>query len=64
MGLPISSSHKVSILQYADDTILFGTYDFKEVAMLQSILYYFEAWSVLSVNFYKSSIVFLGGRKL
>lgn len=60
MGLPASSLHKISILQYADGTILFDTYDIKEAAMLKFILCCFEVWLGLYVNFHKNSIVHLG----
>lgn len=74
-GLPASSLHNVSILHYADDTIIFGGYDIMEAAVLKWILFVnfhksydiiccFEIWSGLSINFHKSLMVHLGRSKI
>jgi hypothetical protein len=51
----------LSILQYADDTILFVEDDMEQAKNLKSILCAFENLSGLKFNFHKSEL-FLFGR--
>ena len=44
----------VSILQYADDTILFMSHDFDKALNMKLILCIFEQLSGLKINFHKS----------
>ncbi|KAL8491661.1 hypothetical protein ACS0TY_023307 [Phlomoides rotata] len=45
---------KVSLLQYADDTIIFGEVKKSNIFTIKCILRVFELWSGLIVNFNKS----------
>ncbi|WVZ50906.1 LOW QUALITY PROTEIN: hypothetical protein U9M48_002112 [Paspalum notatum var. saurae] len=49
----------LSILQYADDTILFLEYDLAETVNLKLVLSVFKKLSGLKINFHKSEIFFL-----
>jgi hypothetical protein len=49
----------LSILQYADDTILFMEHDLEKAQNLKLILSAFEQLSRLKINFHKSEIFFL-----
>ena len=49
----------LSILQYADDTILFLDDDLTQAKNLKLILYLFEKLSGLKINFHKSEIFYL-----
>ena len=46
----------VSILQYADDTILFLEHDLEKAVNMKLILAYFEQLSGLKINFHKSEV--------
>jgi hypothetical protein len=48
----------LSILQYADDTILFMKHDLEKAQNLKSILSAFEQLSGLKINFYKSELFY------
>jgi hypothetical protein len=50
----------LSILQYADDTILFMDHDIKKAKNLKLILSMFEQLSGLKINFHKSEIFCFG----
>jgi hypothetical protein len=53
----------VSILQYADDTILFMEHDLAKALNMKLILCLFEQLSGLKINFYKSEIFCFGKAK-
>jgi hypothetical protein len=50
----------LSILQYADDTILFMEHDIKKARNLKLILAAFEQLSRLKINFHKSKLFCFG----
>jgi retron-type reverse transcriptase len=50
----------VSILQYANDTILFMEHDLQKALNMKLILCIFEKLSCLKINFHKSEIFFFG----
>jgi len=60
--VPSSLSGGISILQDADDTLLFWSNNINEALALKWILNCFEEWSGLRINFHKSSLLPLGGR--
>lgn len=47
-------------LQYADDTLLFGTDNIKNAIVIKWLLCCFEAWLGLRINFYKDFLILLG----
>ena len=53
----------VSILQYADDTILFMEHDFERALNMKLILCIFEHLFGLKINFHKSEIFCFGAAK-
>ena len=53
----------LSILQYADDTILFMNHDIEKGANMKMILFAFEQLSGLKINFHKSEIFYFGQAK-
>ena len=53
----------VSILQYADDTILFMEHDIQKAVNMKLILCIFEQLSGLKINFHKSEIFCFGKAK-
>jgi hypothetical protein len=53
----------ISILQYADDTILFMEHDFKQAANMKLLLCAFENLSRLKINFHKSELFCYGEAK-
>jgi hypothetical protein len=53
----------VSILQYADDTILFMEHDLDKAVNMKLILCIFEQLSGLNINFHKSETFFFGNAK-
>ena len=53
----------VSILQYADDTILFMSHDLEKALNMKLILCIFEQLSGLTINFHKSEIFCYGQAK-
>jgi hypothetical protein len=53
----------VSILQYADDTILFMEHDLEKTVNMKLILCIFEQLSGLKINFHKSEIFCFGNAK-
>jgi hypothetical protein len=50
----------VSILQYADDTILFMEHNLEKAVNMKLILCIFEQLSGLKINFHKSEIFYFG----
>jgi hypothetical protein len=52
----------LSILQYADDTILFLEHDLEQAKNLKIILCAFEQLSGLKINFHKSELFCYGER--
>jgi hypothetical protein len=50
----------ISILQYADDTILFMEHDLAKAVNMKLILALFEQLSGLKINFHKSEIFWFG----
>jgi hypothetical protein len=50
----------ISILQYADETILFLEHDIEKVVNIKLILRFFEELSGLKINFHKSEIFYFG----
>jgi hypothetical protein len=53
----------VSILQYADDTILFMEHDLEKAVNMKLILSIFEQLSGLKINFHQSEIFYFGRAK-
>ena len=53
----------LSILQYADDTIIFFDHDLEQAKNLKLLLVAFEQLSGLKINFHKSEIFLLWGGK-
>jgi hypothetical protein len=53
----------VSILQYADDTILFMEHDLQKALNMKLILCIFEELSGLKINFHKSEVFYFGKAK-
>ena len=53
----------LSILQYADDTVLFLDHDLEQAKNLKMILCMFEELSGLKINFHKSEIFCFGQAK-
>jgi hypothetical protein len=53
----------ISILQYADDTILFMEHDLEKAINMKLILRFFEELSGLKINFHKSEIFCFGKAK-
>ena len=53
----------VSILQYADDTILFMEHDIAKAVNMKLILAFFEQLSGLKINFHKSELFCFGKAK-
>ena len=53
----------ISILQYADDTILFMEHDVDKALNMKLILCIFEQLSGLKINFHKSEIFCFGNAK-
>jgi hypothetical protein len=53
----------LSILQYANDTIIFLDYDPSNARHLKLLLCYFEQLSGLKINFYKSELFYNGKAK-
>ena len=53
----------LSILQYADDTILFMDHDLEKARNLKLILSAFEQLSGLKINFHKSELFWRGSRR-
>jgi hypothetical protein len=50
----------ISILQYADDTILFMEHNLEQVANMKLLLCAFEQLSGLKINFHKSELFCYG----
>ena len=53
----------LSILQYADDTILFMDHDIEKATNMKMLLCAFEQLSGLKINFHKSEIFYFGEAK-
>jgi hypothetical protein len=53
----------VSILQYADDTIIFMEHDLQKALNMKLILCIFEQLSGLKINFHKSELFCFGNEK-
>jgi hypothetical protein len=54
---------RISILQYADDTIMFMEHDLAKAVNMNLILYFFNQLSNLKINFHKSKIFYFGKAK-
>ena len=54
----------VSILQYADDTIIFMEHDIAKALNMKLILCFFEQLSGLKINFHKSELYCFGQAKI
>jgi len=54
---------RLSVLQYADDTIIFTDNDLEKVKNYMKLLYAFEQLSGLKINFYKSELFCYGVAK-
>jgi hypothetical protein len=52
-----------SILQYADDTIIFMEHNLEKALNMKLILCIFEELSGLKINFHKSEIFFREGKR-
>lgn len=53
----------VSILQYANDTIIFMEHDMPKARNMKLVLCLFEHLSDLKINFHKSELFFFGRAK-
>jgi hypothetical protein len=62
-GLASKNSESVSILQYADDTILLFKDNLEQARNLKFLLCLFEQMSGLKINFHKSEVYCLGRAK-
>jgi len=60
---PLDPQASCSILQYADDTIIFLDHDLEQVKNLKLLLCTFELLSGLKINFHKSEIFCYGAAK-
>ena len=60
MVIPLLVEDGLSILQYADDTILFMDHDLDEARNLKLLLCAFEELSGLKINFHKSELFCFG----
>jgi len=47
-------------LQFTDDTLIFETESLSQAMILKWILFCYEMWFGLKINFHKSYIIFLG----
>jgi hypothetical protein len=54
----------LSILQYADDTIIFMNDDMEKAKNIKLLLCAFEQFSGLKINFHKSDVFFFGDAKI
>jgi hypothetical protein len=61
--VPYLVDEGLSILQYADDTILFMDHDYEKACNLKLILCAFEQLSGLKINFHKSEVFCFGAAK-
>jgi hypothetical protein len=61
--IPHLVDNGLSILQYADDTIIFLDHDLEHAKNMKSILCVFEQLSGLKINFHKSEIFCFGKAK-
>jgi hypothetical protein len=61
--LPHLVDDGLSIMQYADDMILFMDHDLEKSRNLKTILCAFEQVSGLKINFHKSDIFYYGRAK-
>ena len=60
-GFPVGSNNvRISILQYADDTIFFGEANMENVRVIKAVLRTFELASGLQINFAKSCFGAIG----
>ena len=53
----------LSILQYADDTILFMDHNLEQAKNMKLLLTFFEQLSGLKINFHKSEVFYYGEAK-
>ena len=53
----------VSILQYADDTIIFMEHDLAKARNMKLVLFLFEQLTGLKINFHESELFFFGRAK-
>jgi len=58
--LPHLIQDGLSILQYADDTVIFMSHDVKKAVNIKLVLTTFEQLSGLKINFHKSEIFCFG----
>jgi hypothetical protein len=61
--IPYLTDHGLSILQYADDTILFMEHNIDQARNIKLLLSAFEQMSGLKINFHKSEIFCFGQAK-
>lgn len=62
IGLMVAPCITFINLQYANDTLIFREGEVRQAIMMKWILYYFEGWSGMKINFNKSAPIFLGRR--
>ncbi len=61
--IPHLVDNRLSILQYADDTIIFMEHDLEEAKNLKLVLNTFERLAGLKINFHKSELFCFGRAK-
>ncbi len=61
--IPYLVDDGLSILQYADDTVIFLDHDLEQAKNMKAILCVFEQLSGLKINFHKSEIFCFGKAK-
>ena len=61
--IPHLIENRLSILQYADDTVLFLSHDLAKATNMKLLLSLFEQLSGLKINFHKSDIFCFGKAK-
>jgi len=61
--IPHLGQDGLSILQYADDTVIFMSHDFEKTVNMKLLLSTFEQLSSLKFNFHKSEIFSFGKAK-
>jgi hypothetical protein len=54
----------LSVLQYADDIILFMNHNLEQVKNMKLLLCVFEKLSSLKINFHKSELFFMGRQRI
>jgi hypothetical protein len=61
--IPELTNDRLSILQYADDTILFMDHNIEQARYIKLLLSAFEQMPGLKINFHKSEIFYFGQAK-